>query len=180
MNNKTGVTKGLLMVYTGNGKGKTTAALGLALRGAGHGLPTLIIQFLKGDTATGEYQAIKRYLPLVEIVTVGRKDFIGQTGPTPTDFACARRGMDLLATALASGKYHLIILDEINVAVKLGIVCLAELLAVLNRRLPQQHILLTGRDACPELIALADLVSEIQEIKHPYRQGCPAQIGIEF
>ena len=150
--------KGLIQVYTGNGKGKTTAALGLSLRAAGHRLPVLFIQFLKGGIAYGELKSARKLSPFLKIVPMGRK---------------------LARQAVMEGEYPLVVLDEINVAVHYGLVPLKELLTLMANKPDHVELVLTGRWAKPAVIRRADLVTEMKEIKHYYRKGVDSRIGIE-
>ncbi len=126
--------KGFIQVYTGNGKGKTTAALGLALRAAGHKLKVLMIQFLKGGEIYGELQAARKPSPYLRIIPAGRESFVHRTTPDPIDIELANKGWQLAKNAIISGKYHLVILDEINVAVKYGLIPLKDLVKILKRK----------------------------------------------
>ena len=167
---------GLIIVHTGDGKGKTTAALGLALRAFGAGLRVLILQFIKGKKDSGELKALK--LLGVEIRQCGL-GFI-----TKENFAeqkkSARSAIELAQKEILSGDWDLIILDEINYAVKFGLLDAPEILSLIEIRPPELHLVFTGRDALPELIEVADLVTEMKLIKHPFQKGIVAQSGIEF
>ena len=168
--------RGLVIVHTGDGKGKTTAAIGLAIRAFGAGLKVLILQFIKGRKLSGELVALKTLG--VEIKQCGL-GFV-----TEENFAeqlkAAREAVELARAEISSGAWDLIILDEINYAVKFGLVDAAEVLSLLKIRPPTLHLVFTGRDALPELIDAADLVTEMKLVKHPFRQGVTAQAGIEF
>ncbi len=168
--------RGLVIVHTGDGKGKTTAALGLALRAFGAGLRVLILQFIKGKKDSGELKALK--LLGVEIRQCGL-GFI-----TKENFAeqkkSAREAIELAQKEILSGDWDLIILDEINYAVKFGLVDAPELLELIKIRPPTLHLVFTGRDALPELVEAADLVTEMKLIKHQFQKGIAAQSGIEF
>ena len=167
---------GLIIVHTGDGKGKTTAALGLALRACGAGLKVLIMQFIKGKKISGELAALK--ILGVEVRQLGL-GFI-----TKENFSeqkkSARTAVDLAQKEILSGAWNLIILDEIKDAVKFGLLDAEEILNLIKIRSPQMHLVFTGRDALPELIAAADLVTEMKLIKHPFQKGIAAQAGIEF
>lgn len=173
------LSTGLVQVYTGNGKGKTTAALGLALRAVGNGLRVYMMQFLKGQTVYGELEAAKALAPLLTIEQVGRKNFIipGKIDPIDIEIAAAAflRGQALVL----SGDYDLVILDELNCAVDLGLVPLEAVKELIAQKPATTELLLTGRGAHPEIVALADLVTEMREIKHYYNAGQPARVGIE-
>ncbi len=172
--------KGITLVFTGNGKGKTTAAVGMGIRATGHGRRVLMIQFMKGPgNLYGETVALRSF-PSFEVVQSGRDRFIDKEHPDPADVEKARRGMDLARKALLSGDYDLLILDEINVAVNYGLVPLEEVLDLMDRRPPEMDIMLTGRYAHDVILERADLVSEIREAKHHYKAGVSAQAGIEF
>jgi cob(I)alamin adenosyltransferase len=174
--------RGLIVVITGNGKGKTTSALGMALRACGHGLRVCIIQFMKGDLYAGEWDGIKKINCAIELHATG-KGFCGiQGNPYPWEEhrANAQDAVDLVHEKIAAGCHDLIILDEINNALKLKLVDLEQVLEILRNKPPLLHLILTGRDAHHEVIELADTVSEINEIKHAYRQGIEPQPGIDY
>ncbi len=170
---------GLTQVYTGNGKGKTTAALGLALRAAGHRLRVLIVQFLKGGIPYGELRAARKLAPYLTIIPVGREDFVNKKHPHLRDVRLAKMGWELAQRAVRSGKYQIVILDEINVAVDYGLVPMKEVLALMQKKPKDVELILTGRWAKPEMIRAADLVTEMKEKKHYYRKGIESRIGIE-
>jgi len=171
--------KGYVQVYTGNGKGKTTAALGLALRAAGHGLRVYIGQFLKGHPY-GELRSARKLAPFVRIEQFGRKRFIHVTeNPEDEDIDRARRGLEKCRRAMLSQKYQVIILDEVNVALHFRLLSEKEVHAFLDQRPPGVEVVLTGRYASPSLIKRADLVTEMKEKKHYYARGVRARAGIE-
>jgi len=170
---------GLIQVYTGNGKGKTTAALGLSIRATGHRLRVLIIQFLKGGIAYGELKSAKKLSPYLKVVPMGREQFVDKKNPHPIDRRFAQRGWELAKKAVLEGKYSLVVLDEINVAVHYGLVPLKELLTLMANKPDHVELVLTGRWAKPEVIRRADLVTEMKEIKHYYRKGIDSRVGIE-
>jgi len=172
--------KGLIVVHTGNGKGKTTAALGLALRAAGQGMKVLILQFMKGQTGTGEYKAISKTNLPITIKQFGRPGFVQSRACEPLDIHLAHQGLDAFQTAMAAGNHDLIILDEINIAVDFGLLNIEEVMAAVSQKPPELHLVLTGRNAKKPLLEIADLVTEMKEIKHPYMKGIKAQKGIEF
>ena len=170
--------QGLIQVYTGDGKGKTTAALGLALRAAGAGLKVFIGQFLKG----AEYSEIKALRPLapgIEIKQYGRRCFI-KDKPDEEDIRLAQNGLREMESVIQSGDYGLVILDEANIAVYYNLFSVDELLKVVQNRPKQVEIVITGRNADPRIIAAADLVTEMREIKHYYQEGIAARLGIEM
>jgi cob(I)alamin adenosyltransferase len=174
--------KGLIVVITGNGKGKTTSALGMAVRACGHGLRVCIIQFMKGDLYAGEWDGIKKLACAIELHATG-KGFCGIQGnpyPWAEHRANAQDAIDLVQEKMAAGRFDLLILDEINNALKLKLVDLEQVLAILRHKPPLMHLILTGRDAHPEVIDLADTVSEVREIKHAFRQGIEPQPGIDY
>lgn len=173
-------TKGLTIVHTGNGKGKTTAALGLALRAVGQGLKVTMIQFIKGGWKYGELKA-PEYLPGFTIRPMG-KGFVGVGGkePDPADRELAMETLAAGREAVMDEKNHLVILDEVNCAVSLGLISVDEVLKLIADKPEKLHLVLTGRGAAPQVIEAADLVTEMREIKHPYKQGVKAQRGIEF
>ena len=173
------MAKGLLIVYTGNGKGKTTAALGMAMRAAGHGLRVCFIQFIKGGWHYGELDAIKRFEGLIDLHVMG-KGFTWKSDNLEEDARLARQAWEFACKAIASGKYHIVVLDEFTYLLHYRMLELAPCLERLNNRNPLQHVVITGRHAPTELIEAADLVTEMQAIKHPYQSGIKAQQGIEF
>jgi len=172
--------KGLVLVYTGNGKGKTTAALGLALRAIGHGQRVFMLQFMKSDPHTGEAQAINQYLPHFKIVQAGKNKMLPDDSLIEDDPDVVRKGFSLGKKALLSGEYDLVIFDEINIVLARGRLTVEEVLRMLDERPEHVNVVLTGRHAPEEIIDFADLVSEIKEIKHPFRRGIRARKGVEF
>jgi cob(I)alamin adenosyltransferase len=170
---------GFIQVYTGNGKGKTTAALGLALRAAGYGFKTYFAQFLKGQP-TGEIEAAKKLSPFVRIVQFGREGFITvKDGPDDEDMSRARAGLEKALAAMLSGDYRIIVLDEVNTAVHFKILPEREVLDFLDKRPPGVEVVLTGRYAPDSFVARADLVTEMNCLKHYYERGIKARQGIE-
>jgi len=164
-------------IYTGDGKGKTTAALGLAIRAAGAGLRVLFAQFVKGMEYS-EMKALQRFADLITVRQYGRGCFIyGE--PAADDCAAARSGLDDIRSALVSGDYDVVILDEANIATSVGLFSVRELLDVVATRPAHVELVITGRDADPRVIAAADLVTEMREVKHYYQQGVQARVGIE-
>ena len=168
--------RGLVIVHTGDGKGKTTAALGLAIRAFGAGLKVLILQFIKGNRRSGELNALE--ILGVEVKQLGL-GFITQENFSEQKKS-ARAALELARREILSSAWDLIILDEINYAVKFGLLGSEEILELIKIRSPQMHLVFTGRDAPQELIDEADLVTEMKLIKHPFQQGTAAQAGIEF
>ena len=172
--------KGLVQIYTGEGKGKTTASLGLALRAFGRGLRVRMIQFMKAPRSSGEHFAIRDLGEDFKIIPVGRKGFIFDKGPSEEDIQMARNGLSLAAEALADKDVDLVILDEIDVALSLGLVEESAVLALIDAKNEATELVLTGRNASPGLIERADLVTEMRMIKHPYQKGVTAREGIEY
>ena len=173
---------GLVIVNTGNGKGKTTAALGTALRACGYGQKVLMIQFVKGPWKSGEQLAAGRLAPEFELVKTGKGFFkiMNDRLPEEEHKEAARLGLELAKEKVQSGAYDLIILDEINNAIADGLLPVESLLELLDVRPETLHIIITGRNAHPKVIERAHLVTEMTEIKHPYAQGILAQKGIDF
>lgn len=169
--------RGYIQVYTGNGKGKTTAALGLTLRAVGAGKKVFFAQFVKGQRYF-EVKAIEQYLPMVEIKQYGLDCFICKK-PTQADVDAAQQGLREVREIILSGKYDVVVLDEANIAVFYGLFSVQELIDVITQKPTETEIIITGRYAAPELIEIADLVTEMKEIKHYYNKGVEARIGIE-
>lgn len=171
--------KGLLIVHTGAGKGKTTAALGLAVRALGHGMKVGIVQFVKGAIATGEAALLKRLDLPIELHTLG-EGFTWKTQDRQRDIAAARRGWEKACELLRDPSFDLVILDELNIVLRYDYLPLDEVLAELSRRRERLHVVVTGRNARPQLLELADLATEMTMVKHPFRSGVKPQPGIEF
>jgi cob(I)alamin adenosyltransferase len=175
--------RGLTIVYTGDGKGKTTAAVGLTVRAAGNRMRVLFVQFIKGSWKSGERE-ILRSLPTVEVAVTGRGFTIeglrNPRIPMEAHHDAAASGWALARQAIDEGAYDMVVLDEILGAINAQLIPLEEVLEAVRTRPPRLHLVLTGRGAPAELIALADLVSEVRPVKHPYEHGIPAQRGIEF
>ena len=174
--------RGLVIVYTGGGKGKTTAALGLALRASGYGRRICMVQFIKGSWHYGEMDSAKMLGTNFELVPAG-KGFVGiidDTSPRAEHEAAARAALTEAKRRVDSDEYDLVILDEVNYAVGLGLVGISDVLGVVRGRPARLDIVLTGNGAREELIAEADLVTEMKEVKHPYRSGVKAKKGIDF
>jgi cob(I)alamin adenosyltransferase len=169
----------MIQLYTGDGKGKTTAALGQALRALGHGVKVFMIQFMKGRTY-GELVACEKYLPEFTIIMSGRDEFVTKGSPEEIDLRMAREGFELAKKVVEEGRNQMLILDEINVAIDYGLLPVEDVLEFLRSCPEEMEIVCTGRYAPPELIELADLVSEVREIKHHYREGVEMRKGIEY
>ncbi len=174
--------RGLVLIFTGEGKGKTTAALGMVLRAMGYGYRTLVIQFVKGTWEYGEMMHQNRLGDLLEVKPVGL-GYIGIRGdslPREKHAAAARRGLALAREAYASGQYDMIVLDEINIAIEQGVLDAGEVKKLICEKPPHLFLVLTGRGAPDDLIEIADCVTEMRKIKHHYDRGIEAQEGIEF
>jgi cob(I)alamin adenosyltransferase len=169
---------GKVQVYTGNGKGKTTAALGLALRAAGREMRICIIQFLKGGEC-GEHLAAAKLSPYVTIIQAGREGCIGKGSVCPEDHELAAKGLALAARAVSGEEYDVVILDEVNNSVHLGLLRVEDVLMLINNKGSDVELILTGRNADARVMEAADLVTEMREIKHYYKAGVKARIGIE-
>ena len=174
-----GKRPGLVQVYTGNGKGKTTAALGLVLRAVGKGHKAIVIQFMKGQINYGELEAIK-HLPGAEIEQYGRPDFVDKKNPAAIDIELARKGFERAKDAVLSGKYDLVVLDELNIALDYKLLDEGEVIELIKSKPEHVELVLTGRYAPPSIINIADLVTVMCEVKHPYMVGIAAREGIEF
>jgi cob(I)alamin adenosyltransferase len=175
-------TKGLLIVYTGDGKGKTTAALGMCVRAVGYDWKICLIQFVKGSWKYGELKGLKRLEPNVELHVIG-EGFVGILDDDKSfevHRAAARAGVELALEKIRSKNYQLVILDELNVASTLGLVTTDEIETLLAARDDQQNLVITGRGAPEWLKEKADLVTEMREIKHPYQKGILAQKGVDW
>ncbi len=171
--------EGLLLVFTGNGKGKTTAALGLAFRAIGHGFPVSMIQFIKGSWKYGELETAKQFGNLMEFHVMG-KGFTWKSDDLDKDIQAAREGWDLAVKTIKEGRHRLVILDELTYLISYKVLDEQEVLDVLAGRPKNMHIAVTGRDASAKLIEAADLVTEMCNVKHAYDNGVKAQKGIEF
>ncbi len=171
--------QGLVQVYTGDGKGKTTAALGLILRATGWGLRSLLLQFMKRQPS-GEHQALRLLAPHATYEQFGRAGFLHKGEITPEDIALAHKGLARAQEAVTGGVYDLVVLDEVNTAVDFGLLSEQQVLALIEAKLPQVELILTGRGATPALLARADLVTRMVEEKHPYQKGVGARWGIDF
>jgi len=171
--------RGLLIVHTGKGKGKSTAAFGLVLRCLGHGMPVGIVQFVKGVWTTGERMALERFGDLVSCRAMG-EGFTWDTQDRARDIAAARKAWEVAKAMIANPSYRLVLLDELNIVLRYDYLLLDEVVAALTAKRDDLHIVVTGRNARPELLEAADLVTEMTLVKHPFRSGVKAQIGIEF
>ena len=176
---KTIESKGLLMVNTGPGKGKSTASFGLVLRALGHGWRIGVVQFIKGSWETGERKALARFSDLVEWHTMG-EGFTWETQDRQRDIAAARKAWEMALRLMDDRSIRLLVLDELNIALRYEYLPIAEILTALANRRGDLNIVVTGRNAKPELIAIADLVTEMGLVKHHFAAGVKAQRGIEF
>ncbi len=171
--------RGLLIVHTGTGKGKSTAAFGLVLRCLGHGMRVGIVQFVKGVWNTGERTALERFGDLVTCRAMG-EGFTWDTQDRARDIAAARRAWEAAKGMMADPSYRLVLLDELNIVLRYDYLPVEEVVAALKAKPRDLHVVVTGRNAKPELIEIADLVTEMTLVKHPFRGGVKAQQGIEF
>jgi len=171
--------KGLIIVHTGDGKGKTTAALGLVLRAVGTGMKAIMIQFMKGSWRYGELEAAKRLAPDFTMLPMG-EGFTWETKDRKKDIALSKKTWEFCKETIQNKKYDLVILDEINYVLGYGFLETREVVDFLKQKPEGLHLVLTGRNAPKELIDIADLVTEMKEIKHPFQKGIIAQRGIEF
>jgi len=171
--------RGLVMVITGNGKGKTTAAFGQALRAIGQNYNVFVLQFMKGRKY-GEFIAAEKYLPRLTIRMSGLDSFVMRDNPAAIDIELAEKGLDTARKAIMSGKYDMVILDEINVALDFKLINLKEVIDLIKNKPPALNLILTGRYAPEGIIKLADTVSEVKEIKHHYAAGVKDRAGIEY
>jgi cob(I)alamin adenosyltransferase len=169
-----------IQVYTGEGKGKTTAALGVAWQAVGRGLKVFMIQFLKSPASSGEHFAAEAFGGMLTIKPMGKKGFIRRKGGDSLDTRMAVQAMETARTATVSGEYDIVILDEINVAIHLGLIAPEAVLELIDSIPEQVQLVLTGRYAHPEIIKRADCVLEMKKIKHPFDLGLEAREGIEF
>lgn len=174
-----GTNRGLVIVITGDGKGKTTSAFGQALRATGQGYKVCIIQFMKGR-AYGEVLAVKKYLPTITLYQYGLDSFVMRDDPASIDMELAQQGFEKAKEIIASGEYDMVILDEINVVMDFGLVPDYEILEMVRNKPPELDLVMTGRYAPESLKALADTVSEVKEVKHHYAAGVKNRAGIEY
>ncbi|MDA0664915.1 MAG: cob(I)yrinic acid a,c-diamide adenosyltransferase [Proteobacteria bacterium] len=173
------IEKGLLIVHTGKGKGKSTAAMGLAVRAIGNGMKVGIVQFVKGAWATGERSVLDRFPDLCTIKAMG-EGFTWDTQDRQRDIAAARAAWEYAKVLMADPSYRMIILDELNIVLRYDYLPLNEVVESLSARPENLHVVVTGRNAKDALIDIADLVTEMTQVKHPFRSGVKAQTGIEF
>jgi cob(I)alamin adenosyltransferase len=171
--------KGLVIVHTGKGKGKSTAAFGMVLRCIGHGMKVGVVQFIKGKWDTGERTVLERFPDQIEIKALG-EGFTWETQDRARDIAFARAGWEEGKRMMADESFDFVLLDEINIALRYDYLPIDEVIDFLKSKRPDLHVVLTGRNAKDELIAIADLVTEMEMVKHPFRDGVKAQAGIEF
>ncbi|KTF70631.1 cob(I)yrinic acid a,c-diamide adenosyltransferase [Sphingomonas sp. HT-1] len=171
--------KGLLIVHTGKGKGKSSAAMGMVVRAIGHGMKVGVVQFIKGAMVTGEKAVFDAFPDQVEFKPMG-EGFTWDTQDRARDIAVTRTAWDEVKRMIADPRYHMVLADELNIALRYDYLPLDEVLAVLAARPPMKHVIVTGRNAPDGLIDAADLVTEMTQVKHPFRSGVKAQAGIEF
>jgi cob(I)alamin adenosyltransferase len=171
--------RGLLIVHTGTGKGKSTAAFGMVLRCIGHGMRVGIVQFIKGAWDTGERHVLARFPDLVTCRAMG-EGFTWDTQDRARDIAAAHAAWDAAKAMIADPAYRLVLLDELNIVLRYDYLPIAEVVETLRAKPRDLHVVITGRNAKPELIEIADLVTEMTLVKHPFRSGVKAQAGIEF
>lgn len=170
---------GLLMIHTGDGKGKTTAALGMGLRALGHGRRVCVVQFIKGSWTYGELGAAERFGDRLEFHVMGR-GFTWKSDDLEKDAALAREAWTLAAEKIASAAYDMVILDELTYLITYGMLPEADVLSVLAQRPDRTHVVVTGRNASPGLLEAADMITEMAAVRHHYRAGVKAQAGVEF
>jgi cob(I)alamin adenosyltransferase len=173
------IERGLLIVHTGKGKGKSTAAFGMIFRHVGHGMKSAVIQFVKGAWGTGERTVLEKFPDLVTIKAMG-EGFTWETQDRDRDVAHARAGWEEAKRMIADPSIRCVLLDELNIVLRYDYLPLEEVLEALKSRPMDKHIIITGRNANEQLIELADLVTEMEQVKHPFRSGVKAQAGIEF
>lgn len=176
---ESGAKRGIVLVITGNGKGKTTSAFGQALRATGQGYKVCIVQFMKGR-AYGEVLAVQKYLPTIQLYQFGLDSFVMRDNPAPVDIELARQGFEKAKEIVNSGEFDMVILDEINVVLDFNLVPEAEILDMVRNKPPELDLVMTGRYASEALKELADTVSEVGEIKHHYMSGVKNRAGIEY
>lgn len=175
------VEKGLVIVHTGNGKGKSSSGFGMIMRCIGHGMPCAVVQFIKGGWTTGEREILTRHFPDQCKFVVSGEGFTWETQDRNRDIAAARFGWETAKTLIRDPEIRMVLLDEINIALRYDYLDIAEVVAFLaTEKPPMTHVVLTGRNARPELLELADLVTEMTLVKHPFKEGVMAQKGVEF
>jgi len=170
---------GLVELFTGNGKGKTSAALGVAIRALGHGLRVHIVYFMKGDYPYGEQKTLSQ-LPSISFARFGQREFVDPANVKPEEREQARQALEEARRAVLSGEYDLVVLDEVNVAAAWKLVDVEDVIELIKQKPEKVELVLTGRYADEKLIELADLVTEMKEIKHPYRKGITSRKGFEY
>jgi cob(I)alamin adenosyltransferase len=173
------IEKGLLIVHTGKGKGKSTAAFGMVFRALGHGFRVGVVQFVKGVWQTGERVVLEKFPDQVTMKAMG-EGFTWETQDRTRDVAAARKAWDEAKAMIADPSYRMVLLDELNIVLRYDYLPLDEVVQVLASRPPDTHVIVTGRNAKEEIIEIADLVTEMEFVKHPFRSGVKAQAGIEF
>jgi len=173
------IEKGLLIVHTGKGKGKSTAAFGMVFRAMGHGFRVGVVQFVKGIWQTGERVMLDKFPDLVTVKAMG-EGFTWETQDRTRDIAAARKAWEEAKAMIADPSYRMVLLDELNIVLRYDYLPLDEVVEVLSSRPPEKHVIVTGRNAKDEIIEIADLVTEMEFVKHPFRSGVKAQAGIEF
>jgi cob(I)alamin adenosyltransferase len=173
------IEKGLLIVHTGKGKGKSTAAFGMVFRALGHGFRVGVVQFVKGVWQTGERVILDKFPDLVTMKAMG-EGFTWETQDRARDIAAARKAWEEAKTMIADPSYRMVLLDELNIVLRYDYLPLDEVVEVLKSKPADTHVIVTGRNAKEEIIEIADLVTEMEFVKHPFRSGVKAQAGIEF
>jgi len=169
----------MIQIYTGKGKGKTTAALGLAMRAAGHGMRVIVIQFMKGRINYGELQTVKN-IPNISIEQYGRPDFVNPENPDPEDIRLAVEGLKRAEETILNEEYDLVILDEINVAVNFGLISVKDVVTLMQKKPKQLELVLTGRYMPEEFAQYADLITECREVKHYFKKGKSSRKGFDY
>jgi len=173
------IEKGLIIVHTGKGKGKSTAAFGMVFRCIGHGMKAGVVQFVKGAWATGERTVLEKFPDLVTIKAMG-EGFTWETQNRERDIAHARAGWEEAKRMIADPQLQLVLLDELNIVLRYDYLPTEEVIEILRNKPADKHVIVTGRNAKDELIEIADLVTEMEQVKHPFRSGVKAQKGIEY
>jgi cob(I)alamin adenosyltransferase len=173
------IEKGLLIVHTGKGKGKSTAAFGLVFRALGNGMKVAVVQFVKGRWQTGERAALEKFGDQVTVATMG-EGFTWETQDRARDIAAAEAAWESAKAFVMDAEHDLVVLDELNIVLRYDYLDVGAVVAALAARPPMKHVVVTGRNAKEELIEAADLVTEMEQVKHPFRAGVKAQKGIEF